>query len=268
MTRRRSNRFWALALLGLTLGSSTSTRADLIVSSQPEMDADIFINYDFFPVAVNTNPYQWNPGAIVRFANSGRTEDRRPAPGVIEETRTIIEFDLQGLTLLDIEAVTLNLNVFWLENIGEGQLASSAGLRVFGYEGDGSVTIEDYGSIQGISPEPDLGFPYDPTPMTLLGTISSIATPGLVSLDVTGFVRDLVERGIAYGGINLQIDFDDLPDRATLPGDTSFAILTTSADQGNPPFLHITAVPEPSSLVSAALGLFTVSVLGRRFLRG
>ena len=217
----------------------------LEIFATPELDGQLSINFDGFPDTFTiASPDQFFPEASVRFAPLGRTEAFRSAPGVIEEGRIAIEFDLEPLEDLtpdDIDSVVLNLNIFEdFINIGPGELLESAGLLIRGFEGNGVITLDDFGSVTGTPPEIGLGIvPFDPVPLTPLGLIPSISSSGQLSLDITSFVQDLLVNDVDFAGINIQLNFSDLPDRTTLLEDTTFGIRLSSSEPGNPASLVI-----------------------------
>jgi len=221
--------------------SVSDVPTSLTIAAQPNQDAVAYANFDFTPISSGVDLNQDFQGPYVRFALEGRDDAYRPAPGVIEEGRTVIELDLTPFQRLDpslIESFVLNLNVGILENVGPGQLASSAGIRVWGFDGDGTITFDDF------SP---------PTPADL-GTIPGISSTGPIHRDITGFVRDLVSRNVQYAGINLQMDYASLPERSTLPDDTTFSISTTSADEGHAPSLQAFIDQGPSGVHNVIAG--------------
>ena len=221
------------------------TSSTVTITAQPNQDAAAFINFDLKadpniqqPDSHVLDLNQGYPGPSVRLAPPGTRDDSlRPVPGVIEETRTVIELDLaqlQGIDPTRIESVMLNVNVNDIRmTLPDGTVVplTSGVFLVRGFDGDGTPTIDDFGSINATSP--DLGFAFNPPPMTDLGVVnisSFSAGPITTNLDITEFVRDLVSRGVPYAGINLKMDYGSLPPRTSLSGDTTFAIDTISAD--------------------------------------
>lgn len=259
-----------VALIFVLLGTSLPAVADsFLIQAKPEQDAAIGANFDFFPVAAGADTHQNFPGANVRLRPGGGTEPTRPAQGVIEEGRTAIEFDLfplSGIAPNTIESVRFTVNVNSLTNIGSGQLTPFANLLVRGYDGDGLMTFNDFGSIKGTSPEPNLGFSFAPPALTPLAAVP-VSVTGLITLDITPFVRDQVVRGIRFSGINLAIDLATLPAPNSLANDTDFFIQTTSADEGRVPFLTVSTTAAPEPAMFPLLVFTSLIVIFRRYRR-
>ncbi len=167
-----------ILIIGISTGLA-EVKWDIPV--QWDKDAPSHINFDPYPVYRYNDIYNWALGPDVRLAPIDRTDDRRPADGVILEDRAVMEFDLSnilGLHPNGIDTAVLRLNVWSLENV------ASARILVRGYDGDGLISTDDFGSIKGFSPEPDLGFSFNPVPLSDLGSIV-VASTGEISIDIT-----------------------------------------------------------------------------------
>jgi hypothetical protein len=212
-------------------GSSTAPRSSpdaspIAIPAQPDQDAPILVNFDEPPVHVNIDPNNWGLGPSVRLAPTDRNDAWRPAPGVIEETRGVIEISLAPLASLGpgVElTATLKLNVWSINPL------TPPGLRVFveGYDGDGTIAAADYG--------PTLGGPEG----TPIGSVI-MAAPGPLTLVVSDSITALLARGVPYAGFRLRVDYATLPPRASLPDDTTLGANVYSANTPDGPVLSVT----------------------------
>lgn len=199
-----------IALLSTTLLS----RADelIISSAQPPQDAPIRYNWDVS--GYNIDLANFSLGPTIRIAPTGR--ENRPLLGLIEETRSIIEFDLSNVISSHPDGfndrIKLKLNVWSL--IADG----GSSLMVYGAPGDGTINNNDF-NLAG----------------QLLGSFT--ASVGIVNLDITDFINNLIKSSARWAWIGLRVDPSKLPARQNLTTDTTFGASIYSANSGLAPAL-------------------------------
>jgi hypothetical protein len=213
----------------------------ITITAQPMQDAPLFLSYDTGNKWVD--PLNTALGPTLRL---GENQPWRPDPGMVEEIRAGIEFDLSPLLALgeDDWAVWLSKATLKLEikelmagsvPLGEVQVLA------YGYVGDGAMTWDD---------------DFEPTDLVSLGTVV-ITQAGPLELDVTPWIWDMRYEEHTWGGVLLRVDVDSLP----LPEeDTTFGANVHSADEtGHQPLLVIEPpgrvndlLPEPWPWVAEA----------------
>jgi hypothetical protein len=163
--------------------------------------------------------------------------------GVVDLSRVVIEFALPSVSSpADIAAASVSITTYGGSR-GMGQLE----YRLFGYAGTGSFTLgSGAAGVELAGP-----FFYD----------IDIARPqSMQGLDVTQFVRDMVQAGATHVGFSLR----DTNTPANFYTDMQNIVVQDSPFWANdvPPSLSLQVVPEPSTAVLACLA--TTLVLRRR----
>jgi hypothetical protein len=166
----------------------------------------------------------------------------------VEPSRVVIEFALPVLgSPSDIAAASLGITKLGGSR-GMGQLE----YRIFGYAGTGSFTL-DTGAAGSEIAGP---FYYD---------IDISSSQNMSNLDVTQFVRDMVQAGATHVGFSL---------RDTNTPDNFYTDMQSIVVQDSPfwagdvpPVLTLQVVPEPSSPLLAGVAA-TLLLRRRRYRRG
>ncbi len=161
----------------------------------------------------------------------------------MERSRVVIEFVLPSLSSpSDIASASLGITKFGGSR-GMGQLE----YRLFGYAGTGSFTLDSGAAGVEIAGP----FYYD----------IDIASPqNLSNLDVTQFVRDMVQAGATHAGFSLR----DTNTPANFYTDRQYIVVQKSPSWAGdtPPVLTLQVVPEPSTTLLVCVG--SILMLRRR----
>jgi hypothetical protein len=158
-------------------------------------------------------------------------------------SRLVIEFSLAGIPS-SIEVLSAK---FSATGFG-GSLSGPSALKMslFGYAGSGLVNLDtgiDPGT--GASIGPVLSGPF---------TINSFTSPNLSNIDVTSYIRSLIDAGATHAGFMFRA-VDTPVDAVTR---TQYIVVQDVAAWAGdtPPALSLTLVPEPStSLLAIATGV-------------
>ncbi len=246
-----------VVLLALLIGMAPAA-AQEATTIPPTVDAPINVGFDEYDNEGNTygcniDRGNWGLGASIRMAPTGRTDSWRPLPGMIEECRGALEFDIQALRTshpTGVVSATLWLKFWELPHwTGEYSYASVV-LKVGGYTGDGTIdgnSVDD-GYTEGR--RSDFPSDYVPSPVTWIGSplvfTNSTPTEIYIPVNVTGFVNSSITSQADWAGFTLQIDRASLPDRTILGTDTTMGVTFYSRNSGtsNQPYLEIVLTAE------------------------
>jgi hypothetical protein len=229
----------AVVIAATLVLATMSASANLTIA--PTQDAPIRHNLDG-QGSWDLSLGNWYNETSARFSPSDRV-DRVP-PGLIEETRTAMEFNLSALSSsASVSSAILQMNVDHMAYV------TSVNILAIGYAGNGEITTADF------APSVLMNLPS----FTL-----SVANP-VIQIDVTSFINGLLATHQTWAGINLQVDYSSLPARGTLSTDTTMGGGIWSFESGRGPQLLISAVPEPSTCFA---GIGALGLLALTFLRG
>jgi hypothetical protein len=169
--------------------------------------------------------------------------------GVVERSRVVIEFALPSMNSpSDIAAASLSLTKFGGSR-GLGQLE----YRLFGYVGTGSFTLDTGAAgVELAGP-----FYYD---------IDIGSSQNLSGLNVTQFVRDMVQAGATHVGFSLR----DTNTADNFYTDSQSIVVQDSPFWAGdvPPLLSLQVVPEPSASLLACVAAATLLLRRRRYRSG
>jgi len=258
-----------IAAFGAGLGTA---QADRLVKLQPgeATSKDVFVYQFNIPgsfgiptpaAATNLDTATLNQIPTLQapfglFLGSAETDPFTDAMGLHEHaTRSLLQFDLAGLALTAAQVVHATINLYQVPGLPPFEDPSKAHpvttdlKRVTEAWGEQTVTWDTRPSV-------------DPTPVA---TVMQSAVNQWVQFDITGLVRDWLNNPLANFGVEIsQRGIVEIP----VPGDTRYAasLYASSAYPvaADHPFLAITAVPEPASLVVLAGSLALFGGLARR----
>lgn len=269
----KTSTLFAPAVIAATLSFGHAAMAAVNVTLQPDeaSSEDVFI-YEFgvdgvfgIPAPRRTNLdtstlSALSPPAAVPFGNflgTSNTAPRTDAGGVerAHDTKTLIRFDLGLLNLTSSAVGSATINLYGVAALSPFESPSAAH----------PVTTDLY---QVLGPWSESGVTWETAPMTVATPASSAvqnSVNGWVSLDVTALVRGWLDAPASNYGVLLAqrdvvefiVDGDDRSVGALYAS-------SASADASLRPFLQISAVPEPASVLMMGGGLGLILLMARR----
>jgi hypothetical protein len=239
---------WLSALV-VVLWTGTAAAQEVLL---PVVDAPVVTGYDEF----DSQGYycaadlgNWGVGTAVRLAPTGRTDPWRPIPGLIEEHRGAIEFDLLTVAQAHPRGVghaVLRLT-FW-ERFHPSEAPDVPLLiLVSAYPGDGAIAdlveSSEPAHVEGRYAQPFEDFsPPGATVVDVLAVPAGVVAGAWWEVDVTATVNEAIASGRRWLGFSTAVDYGSLPDRATLPNDTDLGVAfhATNAGEATAPRLLVT----------------------------
>jgi hypothetical protein len=269
----KASTLFAPAALAAALSFGPAASAAVNVTLQPDeaSSEDVFI-YEFgidgvfgIPAPRRTNLdtstlSALNPPAAVPFGNFLGTSDTDPrfGEGGVErahDTKTLIRFDLGLLNLSSAGVGSATINLYGVPSLSPFESPSMEHpvttdlFQVLNAWNEGSVT-------------------WETAPTTAVTASSSTlqnSVNGWVSFDATALVRSWLDNPSSNYGVLLAqrgvVEFE-------VDGDSRYVgalyASSASADASLRPFLQISAVPEPSSVLMMGAGLGLLLMVARR----
>ncbi|MBL8475485.1 MAG: DNRLRE domain-containing protein [Methyloversatilis sp.] len=269
----KASTLFAPAVLAAALSFGHAANAAVNVTLQPDeaSSEDVFI-YEFgidgvfgIPAPRRTNLdtttlSALNPPAAVPFGNFLGTSDTDPrfGEGGVErahDTKTLIRFDLGLLNLTSAGVGSATINLYGVPSLSPFESPSA----------EHPVTTDLF---QVLNAWNESSVTWETAPMTAMAASSSTvqsSVNGWVSFDATALVRSWLDNPSANYGVLLAqrgvVEFD-------VDGNSRYVgalyASSASADASLRPFLQISAVPEPSSVLMMGAGLGLLLMVARR----
>jgi hypothetical protein len=244
--RRRA---WLSALV-VVLWSGTAAAQEVLL---PAVDAPVVTGYDEYDAQgywCSADLGNWGLGTAVRLAPTDRTDPWRPIPGMIEEHRGAIEFDLLAVAQAHPQGVghaVLRLT-FWERFHPSEAPDVPLEIVVSAYPGDGAIAglveSSEPAHVEGRYAQPFADFsPPGATAVDVLAVPVGVVAGAWWDVDVTAAVNEAIASGWRWLGFSTAVDYGSLPDRATLPTDTDLGVAFHAANAGEAtaPRLLVTA---------------------------